>query len=83
MREDSDRVRKLRWLCRRGMKELDILLERFVDREQAALAAGAWPELEVLLDAEDDLLWDMLQNPALPRAAPHVRLLESIRSVSA
>jgi antitoxin CptB len=83
MDEDSDRVRKLRWLCRRGMKELDILLERFVDREQAALAAGAWPGLEVLLDAEDDLLWDMLQNPALPQAGPHVGLLESIRSVSA
>ena len=44
-----ERVRKLKWLCRRGMKELDILLQPFVDRHQEALADGAWPELEPLL----------------------------------
>jgi len=65
------------------MKELDILLERFIDREQSALASGAWPDLETLLSAEDDRLWDWLQNPALSKAAPHAKLLESIRSGSA
>ena len=29
--ETNHRVRKIKWLCRRGMKELDIMLERFVD----------------------------------------------------
>ena len=24
---------RIRWLCRRGMKELDVLLERFVSQE--------------------------------------------------
>ena len=27
------RLGKLKWLCRRGMKELDVLLERFTDSQ--------------------------------------------------
>lgn len=61
---DSGRTRKLRWLCRRGMKELDILLERFIDRHEEALSKGAWPQLENMLMAEDDVLWDWLQDPS-------------------
>jgi len=57
------RLRKLHWLCRRGMKELDVLLERFIKKQSAALEQGAWPELESLLALEDDQLWDILQNP--------------------
>ena len=76
---DSDRIRKLRWLCRRGMKELDILLERFIDTQQAALAEGAWPELEVLLTAEDDVLWDWIQEPSTAGDEPLFELLVMIR----
>ena len=76
---DGNRVRKLRWLCRRGMKELDILLERFVGRQQAALADGAWPQMETLLAAEDDVLWDWIQNPAASKDDSLVTLLVTIR----
>jgi succinate dehydrogenase flavin-adding protein (antitoxin of CptAB toxin-antitoxin module) len=62
------------------MKELDVLLERFIDRRGDVLAAGAYPELEALLKTEDDTLWAWLQNPASPRAAPFRDLLETIRS---
>jgi succinate dehydrogenase flavin-adding protein (antitoxin of CptAB toxin-antitoxin module) len=61
------------------MKELDLLLERFVDRHAEALDAGRWPELEALLETEDDLLWDWVQNPAAPGAAGYRALLEWIR----
>ena len=79
----SDRVRKLKWLCRRGMKELDLLLERFIDKQAHSLAGGRWPEFESLLGAEDDLLWDWFQNPALPGAERYRELLERIRNESA
>jgi succinate dehydrogenase flavin-adding protein (antitoxin of CptAB toxin-antitoxin module) len=65
------------------MKELDILLERFIDKEHSALARGAWPDLEALLAEEDDVLWDLLQDPALPQAKPYARLLEAVRDGSA
>jgi antitoxin CptB len=74
------RVKKLRWLCRRGMKELDVLLEHFLDRHEQNLTTGCWPELETLLQHEDDLLWDWLQQPATEQAAPFRELLHKIRS---
>jgi len=75
----SERVRKLKWLCRRGMKELDILLERFIDLNQESLAAGSWPELETLLQTEDDVLWDWFQDVMHPDASSYQELLEQIR----
>jgi antitoxin CptB len=76
---DGDRIRKLRWLCRRGMKELDVLLEGFVATHQAALADGAWPQMETLLAAEDDVLWDWIQNPAATQDDTLFTLLVTIR----
>jgi antitoxin CptB len=73
------RTSRLKWHCRRGMKELDLLLERFIDRNRKALTAGEWPELEDLLETEDDTLWDWLQNPANPAAERFRGLLECIR----
>jgi antitoxin CptB len=75
----AERVRRLRWLCRRGMKELDVLLDRFVDRHEAGLANGAWPGFEQLLAFEDDLLWDCVQDPGRASAAAHADLLSAIR----
>lgn len=75
----NDRVRKLRWLCRRGMKELDILLERFLDSNQDALSQGAWPDMEALLQSEDDWLWDNLQNPEEADDSGFGPLLSAIR----
>ena len=75
---DIERVRKLKWLCRRGMKELDILLERFIDNHQESLADGSWPEFEALLRTEDDLLCDWFQDSSNPAASRYRELLEQI-----
>jgi antitoxin CptB len=56
----------VRWRCRRGKKELDVLLGRFIDRHLAALDAPQRAALERLLALEDDDLLDL----ALGRAAP-------------
>jgi succinate dehydrogenase flavin-adding protein (antitoxin of CptAB toxin-antitoxin module) len=61
------------------MKELDLVLERFLERQEAVLADGGWPELEALLDSEDDRLWAWLRNPSAAGAGPYRALLESIR----
>jgi succinate dehydrogenase flavin-adding protein (antitoxin of CptAB toxin-antitoxin module) len=61
------------------MKELDLLLERFVDRHCEALDAGRWPELEALLETEDDRLWNGVQDPVAAEAAGYRELLEWIR----
>ena len=56
----------LRWRCRRGKKELDVLLGRFLERHLASLDAAQRDALERLLALEDD---DLL-GQALGRAAP-------------
>lgn len=63
----TQRLSRLRWLTRRGMKELDVLLERFILRESAALSGGAWPDFEAFLQSEDDQLWDWLQGRETPQ----------------
>lgn len=75
----SQRQKRLKWLCRRGMKELDVLFERFIVAHDRALGENAWPELEELLRHEDDTLWDWLQNPDSPGAEPYQKLLTRIR----
>jgi antitoxin CptB len=73
------RISRLRWRCRRGMKELDVLLENFIRDHESRLAGGEWPEFESLLETEDDRLWEWLRNPASGRVGPYSDLLESIR----
>jgi antitoxin CptB len=77
--QDPVRPKRLRWRCRRGMQELDVLLERFLEQECGPLAEGRWAELEALLETEDDVLWQWLQDPAAVNAAPYRRLLVRIR----
>lgn len=74
-----DRVRKLRWLCRRGMKELDVLLEIFLEQNQKVLELGSWPEFEALLQHEDTEFWTWLQYPDHVDAKPYRGILERIR----
>jgi succinate dehydrogenase flavin-adding protein (antitoxin of CptAB toxin-antitoxin module) len=45
------------------MKELDVLLESFIAREQEALRSGCWTEFEALLDEEDDRIWQWVLAP--------------------
>ena len=75
----ANRVRKLRWLCRRGMKELDVLLESFLEQNQQALEGGSWPEFEALLHNEDDVFWIWVQYPDHHDAVVYRGILERIR----
>ena len=74
MHNGHDRVKKLRWQSRRGMKELDVLFEAFLVKQAGPLLDGAWPELEALLKQEDDVLFDWVSGRNLP-ADPAVKIL--------
>lgn len=57
---------RLRWRCRRGLLENDLLLERFFQRHGAALTQAHYRGLSVLMDLPDNELLDLL----LRRKAP-------------
>lgn len=77
--DSTARIRRLRWMCRRGMKELDVLLERFITSHEAELRAGQWPEFESFLQSEDDLVWDCLRGEIGAQTKPFTNLAAAIR----
>ena len=51
---------QLRWRCRRGMLELDILLSHFVEIEYNVLTKDEIDLFLTFLDYQDQLLFDLL-----------------------
>lgn len=54
---DLPEIRRLRWRCRRGMRELDQLMLRYLDRRWLAADDDERSLFLRLLDTEDDKLW--------------------------
>jgi antitoxin CptB len=48
---------RIRMKCRRGMRELDVLLERYLARDYAAATRAQQQAFQRLLDQEDPELW--------------------------
>nr|WP_242464688.1 succinate dehydrogenase assembly factor 2 [Halorhodospira abdelmalekii] len=70
----------MRWRCRRGTKELDLLLERFLTAHYAQLAAAEQAAFERLLAQEDHALQAWLIYGESPPDAELTRIVERIRS---
>jgi antitoxin CptB len=70
---DTRALNRLRWRCRRGLLENDLLIERFFARHGAALTSAQARGLERLMDLPDNDLLDLLLrrtrlDPAYDRA---------------
>lgn len=79
-------LRRIRWRCRRGLLELDIVLGRFVERYYATLDEAQRTAFDVLLDMPDTALWDIItgnaspsqQNPASQELDAVLEMLRSV-----
>ena len=60
MSDESCKVVDYRWQCRRGMLELDLLLNNFVDKKADALTKQQRESFELLLAYPDQTLLDLL-----------------------
>lgn len=58
----------VRWRCRRGMKELDVMLERFLGNGYESLAPAEKSAFAHLLDARDPDLFAWLSGTDTPEA---------------
>ncbi|MFO1308973.1 MAG: succinate dehydrogenase assembly factor 2 [Burkholderiales bacterium] len=76
---DDRRLARLRWRCRRGMLENDIVLERYLASRGAAITDEEVAMLDRLLDMTDNDLWDLIAGRAEPdeALAPVVRALRA------
>lgn len=79
--DEATQLRKLRWRCRRGMRELDDLLVRWLEREWPAASERERGVFLQLLESEDDRLWRwFLGHETAPDAAVDA-LVQHIRTL--
>ena len=72
---DLDRIR---WQCRRGMLELDLVLNRFVEEDLAALDPEQLQTFKNLLAEADTQLLSWVMGQTEP-PAPYVALIRRLR----
>ena len=60
---EADRIR---WQCRRGLLELDLVLAKFLDRHLDNLSSGSLTAFKRLLDYPDHDLWDLVNGKMTP-----------------
>ena len=71
---------KIRWHCRRGLLELDIVLERFLQHQARQLTTEDCTRLGELLETEDNDLWDVVNGRSDSFDPHHRALVELLRS---
>lgn len=78
---DAAELQRLRWRSRRGMRELDQLFGRYLDRLWRQATAEERAVFERLLACEDDRLWrwflgyDATEDPELHALVERIRAL--------
>lgn len=77
--ESASEKSRVRWHCRRGMKELDVLLERFVVSEYDHLSSLEHRSFCELLDASDPDLYSMIMGLVPPGDSLQSQLIVRIR----
>ena len=59
---DGVEFNRLRWNCRRGLLENDLVLEKFLERHAQSLDGERLAAFKKLLELDDDTLWSLLSG---------------------
>jgi antitoxin CptB len=59
-------IDRVRWNCRRGLLELDVVLARFLDRHFESLSPHQRDAFNRMLDYPDNDLWDFVTGKQAP-----------------
>lgn len=78
----SETVKNYRWQCRRGMLELDLLLNNFVDKQAEVLSPQQQAAFELLLSYPDQTLHELLMGNAVSSDPAVAAIVTQIRSTS-
>jgi len=62
----NEALRRLRWQCRRGLLELDLLFVRFLEQHYDALSVAEQGAFQRLLEQPDQILLAWLQGQQEP-----------------
>lgn len=78
---DELELKRLRWRCRRGMRELDQLLGRYLDREWRLASEDERGVFLQLLETEDDKLWHWFMGYETSNDVEIAQLVQRIRTL--
>lgn len=78
---EAAQLRRLRWRCRRGMRELDQLMLRYLDREWPTDSEAGRAVFLRLLDCEDDKLWRWFMGYEAAADVEIASLIQRIREL--
>lgn len=79
LKEKMNEHKLLRWRCRRGMRELDLVLQRFFDNRYDDLPDEGKQAFSRLLDQEDQDILQWLLGHTTPPDQALRRLIEEIK----
>lgn len=77
--EVGDDMGRLRWRCRRGMRELDVLLTRYLERTYPSSSPAERVAFVELLELPDPDLFGYLVGRTTPGEALHIEIIARIR----
>jgi len=72
-------VARLKWKCRRGMKELDLLLERYLAEHYSSAEATEQGAFRELLDMQDPELFAFVTGRERPATEELRRVVDALR----
>lgn len=73
---------RIHWQCRRGMLELDDILQGFLDRGFDGLAQNERDHFENLLTCHDNLLLEYLMGRTVPADPDTANVVNKIRATA-
>jgi len=73
---------RLRWQCRRGMLELDLMLESFVEKRYENLPLKTKKAFHQLLKCQDQILLDYLMGQDVPTDKDVADVAKQIRDAA-
>lgn len=71
-------INKLKWRCHRGMLELDLILQSFLEKEYMNLSPSLQADFEKLLEIEDTELYAWLMGLERPQSHEFNKILSII-----
>ena len=73
---------RLRWLCRRGMKELDLVMSSYLERHYDSASPSQQAQFRHLLQMADPDLYNLLLGRGEPNDPELAALLQALRKLS-
>ena len=73
-------IKRLKWRCRRGLKELDVMLERFLLNGFEQLSREEQIDFKLLLEEQDLDLLEWFTGKSIPQSDSYQKLIALIRA---